>query len=49
MSSIEKYDTPIEQATTPSLEALKAFFLGRQRQFSGKYFEAIPFRLFGNF
>ena len=43
MSSIEKYDTPIEQATTPSLEALKAFFLGRQRQFSGKYFEAIPF------
>jgi DNA-binding winged helix-turn-helix (wHTH) protein/tetratricopeptide (TPR) repeat protein len=42
MSSIEKYDTPIEQATTSSLEALKAFFLGRQRQFSGKYFEAIP-------
>jgi eukaryotic-like serine/threonine-protein kinase len=43
MSSIEKYDTPIEQATTSSLEALKAFSLGRQRQFSGKYFEAIPF------
>jgi DNA-binding winged helix-turn-helix (wHTH) protein/tetratricopeptide (TPR) repeat protein len=43
LSSIGKYDTPIEQATTPSLEALKAFSLGRERQFSGKYFESIPF------
>jgi tetratricopeptide (TPR) repeat protein len=43
MSSIEKYGTPIEQVTTPSLEALQAFSLGRERQFSGKYFEAIPF------
>jgi len=43
LSSIEKYDTPIEQATTGSLEALKAFSLGRERQFSGKYFDAIPF------
>ena len=43
LSSIEKYDTPIEQATTASLDALKSFSLGRERQFSGKYFESIPF------
>jgi len=43
LSSIEKYGTPIEQATTSSLEALKAFSLGRERHFSGKYLEAIPF------
>jgi len=43
LSSIEKCGTPIELATTPSLEALKAFALGREKQFSGKYFEAIPF------
>jgi DNA-binding winged helix-turn-helix (wHTH) protein/tetratricopeptide (TPR) repeat protein len=42
LSSIEKFDAPIEQATTSSLEALKAFSLGRVQQFSGKYFEAIP-------
>lgn len=29
LSSIQKFDTPIEQATTPSLEALQAFSLGR--------------------
>ncbi len=43
LSSIDRYDTPIEQATTSSLEALKAFSFGRERHFSGKYFEAIPF------
>src|SRR6185503_18975255 len=43
LSSIRRYDTPIEQATTPSLEALKAFSLGREQQFSGRFFEAIPF------
>jgi len=26
---VQKFDTPIEQATTPSLEALKAYSLGR--------------------
>ena len=30
LSTIQKYDTPIEQATTPSLEALKAYSLGRK-------------------
>ena len=42
VGSIEKFAAPIEQATTPSLEAFKAYDLGRQRQFSGQYFEAIP-------
>jgi len=43
LSSIRKYDIPIEQATTGSLEALKAFSLGREQQFSGRFFESIPF------
>ena len=30
LSTIEKYDTPIKEATTPSLEALKAYSLGIQ-------------------
>ena len=29
LSSVQKFDTPIEQATTPSLEALQAYSLGR--------------------
>jgi DNA-binding winged helix-turn-helix (wHTH) protein/tetratricopeptide (TPR) repeat protein len=42
LGSIERFAAPIEQATTPSLEAFKAYDLGRQRHFSGRYFEAIP-------
>ena len=30
LSTIQKFDTPLEQATTPSLEALKAYSLGMQ-------------------
>ena len=30
MSSVQKFDAPLEQATTPSLEALKTFTLGRK-------------------
>ena len=30
LSSVEKYATPLEDATTPSLEALKAYSLGRK-------------------
>lgn len=41
--SIQKFDAPIEQATTSSLEAFKAFSLGFERQLSGEYFEAAPF------
>jgi hypothetical protein len=28
LSTVQKFDTPLEQATTPSLEALKAFISG---------------------
>src|SRR6185369_11286035 len=42
LSSIQKYDVPIHQATTSSLDALKAFSLGVENQLKGKYLEAIP-------
>ncbi len=35
LSTVEKLDTPLEQATTPSLEALQSFSLGRKAM-SGK-------------
>ena len=43
LASIQKYDAPIEQATTSSLEALKAYSLGREQYYKGKMAEAIPF------
>ncbi|HEX4946900.1 MAG TPA: protein kinase, partial [Blastocatellia bacterium] len=42
LSSIQKFDAPLEQATTSSLDALKAFSLGREQNNKGNYFEAIP-------
>jgi len=42
LASIQKYDAPIEQATTSSLEALKAYSLGREQHYKGKEAEAIP-------
>jgi eukaryotic-like serine/threonine-protein kinase len=43
LQSIQKFDAPIEQGTTSSLEALKAFSLGVEQQLNGRYLEAIPF------
>jgi tetratricopeptide (TPR) repeat protein len=43
LQSIQKFDARIEQATTSSLEAFKAFSLGVEQQLKGKYLEAIPF------
>ncbi|HEX6733110.1 MAG TPA: serine/threonine-protein kinase, partial [Pyrinomonadaceae bacterium] len=43
LASIQKYDAPISQTTTSSLEALKVFSLGVEQQLKGKYLEAIPF------
>jgi serine/threonine protein kinase/tetratricopeptide (TPR) repeat protein len=43
LQSIQKFDAPIEQGTTSSLEAFKAFSLGVEEQLKGKYLEAIPF------
>jgi DNA-binding winged helix-turn-helix (wHTH) protein/tetratricopeptide (TPR) repeat protein len=43
LSTVQKFDTPLEQATTPSLEALKAFNSGRKVQFATGSAGAIPF------
>jgi serine/threonine protein kinase/tetratricopeptide (TPR) repeat protein len=43
LKTVQKLDTPIEQATTPSLEALQAYSMGRQTmQGKGDYTAAIP-------
>ena len=41
--TIEKYDTPLAQATTASLDALKAFSQGRKIAQSGEWVAAIPY------
>jgi len=43
LSSVQKFDTPLEQATTNSLEALKAYTLGRKAKREKGDAEAIPF------
>jgi len=43
LSTVRKFDTPLEQATTPSLEALKAFSSGRKVLSSTGSAAAIPF------
>ena len=43
LSSGEKYATPVEEATTPSLEALKAYSLGRKTFFAKGNTAALPF------
>jgi len=43
LASVKKYDTPLEHATTSSLDALKAYDLGYQAGENGDYAAAIPF------
>ncbi|OLE53739.1 MAG: hypothetical protein AUG51_11580 [Acidobacteria bacterium 13_1_20CM_3_53_8] len=43
LQSIQKFDAPIEQATTQSLEALKAFSQGNEQRAKGHGLESIPF------
>ncbi len=43
LGSIQKFDKPLEEATTSSLEALKSFTLGDVKHGTGADFEAIPF------
>jgi tetratricopeptide (TPR) repeat protein len=44
LSTVQKFDTPLEEATTPSLEALKAYSSGhRVMNTAGTYAEDIPF------
>ena len=42
LASIQKYDKPIHQATTSSLEALKYYSNGIEQQLKGRYLDAIP-------
>jgi DNA-binding winged helix-turn-helix (wHTH) protein/TolA-binding protein len=44
LKTVEKFNTPLEQATTPSLEALQAYMLGRRTQLERDEFAAaVPF------
>jgi tetratricopeptide (TPR) repeat protein len=43
LSTLSTYDIPIEQATTPSLDALKAYTLGIKERARGAEIESIPF------
>jgi eukaryotic-like serine/threonine-protein kinase len=43
LSSIKQHDVPIEQATTSSLEALKAFAMGNEERSKGNPFESLRF------
>ena len=42
-STIQKFDAPIEQATTPSLEALKAYSVGAKTSHQKSEVAAVPF------
>jgi DNA-binding winged helix-turn-helix (wHTH) protein/tetratricopeptide (TPR) repeat protein len=43
LASIQKFDAPIEEATTPSIDAMKAFTVAFERRSRGLEAEAIPF------
>ncbi|MEO7142844.1 MAG: hypothetical protein ABI165_05005, partial [Bryobacteraceae bacterium] len=43
LTTVEKHDTPLLEATTPSLEALKAFSASRKANFSTGPATALPF------
>jgi TolB-like protein len=43
LASIQKFDKPLEEATTSSLEALKSFSMGDVKHSAADEFDAIPF------
>src|ERR1700746_555786 len=43
LSTVEKFSTPLEQATTPSLEALQAYSLGTEKNLQGESTPSLPF------
>jgi serine/threonine protein kinase/Flp pilus assembly protein TadD len=43
LSTVRQYDTPLEQATTPSLEALQAYSRGQKAVAGIKFAAALPF------
>jgi eukaryotic-like serine/threonine-protein kinase len=45
LASVQKFDVPLALATTSSLDALKAFSLGRRAQSTKGHDEALPFAL----
>jgi len=42
LSTLQKYNAPIEQATTSSLEALNIYSKGLEQHYSGNYKDALP-------
>ena len=42
LNTLKKYDAPIEQATTSSLEALQIYSKGQEQIYSGHFPEALP-------
>ena len=42
LSTVKKLDTPLEEATTPSLEALQAYSLGWEKDEEGDFAAAVP-------
>jgi tetratricopeptide (TPR) repeat protein/predicted Ser/Thr protein kinase len=42
LATIEKHDVPLYEATTPSLEALKAYTAGMRASFTSGFAEAVP-------
>ena len=43
LSTVQKFDTPLEKATTGSLEALQAYSLGRREMATTNWEAAVPF------
>ncbi len=43
MSTVQKFDTPLMQATTPSLDALQAYSMGREQMRAGNAAAELPF------
>jgi tetratricopeptide (TPR) repeat protein/tRNA A-37 threonylcarbamoyl transferase component Bud32 len=43
LASIERYDKPVEDATTTSLEALKAYSMGAEQRAKRGDFQSVPF------
>jgi len=43
LSTVQKYATPVEEATTPSLEALKAYSLGKKTLYAKGATAALPY------
>jgi eukaryotic-like serine/threonine-protein kinase len=43
LGSVQKFDTPVERATTRSLEALQSYSLGWKMKYKGEFAAALPF------